>query len=121
MKTFNGIPVPETIRTDRIISAFSNSTDFGKVEEYAQVMRIEGLEHDFPPIKGYPSIIDESDIGKQYTTLKSVEKEHVGGLVWMVTDGHHRSFAAIEANLPYLRVEVDYNCITNEEDLKQWN
>lgn len=120
MKTYNGIIVPETIKTEYIISAFANEIDQEKLEKYTQIMQQEMLQHNFLPIFGYPSILDESDIGNKFLTGKEVTEEHIGKLVWFVTDGHHRSLAAIDANIPWLRVELDYNTITSEEDMKNY-
>lgn len=120
MKTYNDITVPPIIRTDRIISAFENGIDERKVEQYAEQMCIDGLCHEFPPIKGFPSIIDENQYNSYFMTGDDITEEHLGQLVWMVTDGHHRTLAAIKAELPHLPVEVDFNCITSEEDLKQY-
>jgi len=121
MKTYNDITVPPIIRTDRIISAFENCVDYDKVEKYANTMKAEMLSHDFPPILGYPGIIDEDDVDeKMFLNGEVVENEHVGNLVWYVTDGHHRSLAAIEAHLPHLEVEIDFSTITSEADLKQY-
>jgi len=120
MKTYNDIVIPPLIRVDRILSAFVNHIDYNKVMNYALVMNINGLNHDFPPIKGYPGIIDENDIGQYFLNEKEVDETHLGCLVWFVTDGHHRTLAAIEANLPHLETEIDYNCITTEKDLKQF-
>lgn len=120
MKTYNDIIIPLSIKTDRILSAFSNMIDNNKIEEYTIVMCREMLSHDFPPIKGYPSIINEDDIGKCFLNNEEVEEHHIGCLVWYVTDGHHRTLSAINANLPYLETELDYSCITNENDLKQF-
>jgi hypothetical protein len=121
MKTYNDITIPPIIRTDRIISAFENEIDWNKVDDYTNIMQEKGLSHDFPPIYGYPHLIDEDDIGKMFLEGSSVEEEHLGHLVWMVTDGHHRSLAAIAAEIPHLEVELDYSCITSEQDLNSYN
>ncbi len=88
MITYNNINVPHSIKTNRIISAFQNEMDFDKVEKYTAIMKELMLSHDFPPIMGYPRIIDEDDIGENYLNGEPVEFYHVGQLVWMVTDGH---------------------------------
>lgn len=123
MATYNGIRVPESIRTCMIISAFQNEIDYSKVELYADVMREEMLNHNFPPIMGYPSILTEDDVdqSQQFLSGEDITEDHIGQLAWFVTDGHHRSLAAIEANLPTLPTTLDYNTITNETDLKNFN
>lgn len=117
---YNGINVPPLIRTDRIISAFQNEIDESKIEEYTNVMRREMLSHDFPPINGYPSIIDEDDIGMLFLNGEEVDKSHIGTLVWYVTNGHHRAISAINAELPHLATELDCSCITDEKELQQF-
>jgi hypothetical protein len=117
---YNGMPVPKTVKPNMIISAFSNPVDYDKVEIYAEIMKAEMLSHEFPPIMGYPAIIDENDIGNYFLDGEEITEEHIGKNVWMVTDGHHRSLASIKANLPYIEVELDYSTITDPEDLKQF-
>lgn len=117
---YNDINVPPLIRTDRIISAFQNSIEKHKVETYTEVMQIEMLSHDFPPIEGYPVIIGDEDIGDYFMTDEQINETHLGLLCWKVTDGHHRTLSAINANLPHLEVKLDYSCITNQEELNQF-
>ncbi len=118
---YNNLNVPEQIKTGLIISAFENSIDYNKLEEYTDILREEMLSNNFPPIKGFPRIISEDDIDREFLTGELVEEHHIGKLAWMVTDGHHRSLANIAANVPYVRTELDYSCITNEEELNQYN
>lgn len=118
---YNDITVPPLIRTDRIISAFSNCINDKKVQEYADIMQQDMLSHDFPPIKGYPAIIDDNDTGKTFMNGEEITEENIGQLCWNVTDGHHRTLAAITAHLPHLEVKLDYSCITSEEDLREYN
>ena len=54
MLKYNGIIVPEVVRTDILLSAFANEMDWSKVEEYAELM---AFGEEFPPILGYPSIM----------------------------------------------------------------
>lgn len=120
MKTYNGIIVPKKIKPTLIISAFANDMDSGKVEHYTNVMRVEMLSHSFPPIEGFPTIIDESDVGDFFLTGEEIEECHIGILAWKVTDGHHRAKSAICAKLPYIETELDYSTITNEVDMKNF-
>jgi hypothetical protein len=118
MKTYNDITIPPIIRTDRIVSAFYNPIDFNKVEEYTIIMLNEGLCHGFPSIKGYPSIIDADDMENTDFSIMDINADYdIGDLIWYITDGHHRTLAAINANLPHLEVELDYSCIVTEKDL----
>lgn len=117
---YNDINIPPLIRVDRIISAFSNCIDDNKVELYTNIMRAEMLSHEFPPIEGFPTIIDENDIGDYFMTQEEITEDHIGQLAWKVTDGPHRTLAAIEAQLPHLEITLDYSCITSEEDLLQY-
>jgi hypothetical protein len=121
MPTCNGITIPEMIRTNRIISAFANPVDSDKVDQYAEQMRStpEILPYCIPPIKGYPSILDENDVENEVTFMDGtvVDETMIGEMIWYVTDGHHRTFAAIEANLPYLCTDIDESCITDYDEL----
>lgn len=121
MKTYNGVIVPPLIRVDRIMSAFENGIDQHKVEAYTEAMRVLDVCHEFPPILGFPSVIDEDDVGALFLTRELVEDTMIGEQIWKVTDGHHRSLAAIEAGLSHLEVELDYSCITDPAELKQWD
>ncbi len=112
--------------TNRIISAFCNPVDPDKVEEYAKQMKQNDLEtghNGFPPIMGFASKIDEDDIENEvlFMTGDQVTVEHLGEDVWNVTDGHHRTSAAIEAELNYIETEVEYSCLTTEEELNDYN
>lgn len=120
MKTYNGIIVPKQIKPTLIISAFENDMDSGKVEHYTNILKEEMLSHSFPPIMGFPTIIDESDIGIFFLTGEEIEERHIGLLAWKVTDGHHRSESAIAAKLPYLETELDFSTITSEVDIKNF-
>lgn len=121
MKTYNDITIPPIIRVDRIISAFENIIDQDKLDLYTETMKAEMLSHDFPPILGFPTIITDDDTNDFFISGEKITEEHIGQLAWKVTDGHHRSLAAIKAGLPHLEVNLDYSCITSEEDLKQHN
>ncbi len=121
MKTYNGLICPKQIKTEFIISAFENDIDSDKLEEYTNIMKTEMLSHSFPPILGFPTIIDENDIGEFFLNGEEVTEEHIGKLCWKVTDGHHRSLSAIAARLPYLETDLDYNTLTNETDLANFN
>lgn len=117
---YNDIIVPDTIKPELIVSAFENKMDWDKVTDFTWEMKEKMLSHDFPPILGFPSIVDENDIGKSFLSGNEITEEHLGMLVWNVTDGHHRANAAIFSNIPYICVELDYSTITSEKDLKQW-
>ena len=108
---------PQTINPNLIISAFANEINPVKLEEYTLLMQEKLLSHDFPLIKGFPSVIDENDVGQEFLNGETITDEHIGTKVWKVTDGHHRSLAAINAGLPYIRTEIDYSTITEEKDL----
>ncbi len=97
------------ISPGRVISAFANEINDSKIEEYADIMTREGLLHTFPPIKGFPIIINEDDVERFGAFLSGVElkSSDIGEYAWVTTDGHHRVLAAIEANLPYLETKLD--------------
>lgn len=121
MTTHNGIQVPTTIRSNRIISAFCNPIDKYKVENYTERMLHQDgyLPDAIPAIMGYPDIVDQETIDKNLCFLNGdeVTDEHIGQMIWYVTDGHHRSIAANDAELPFLNVEVDPSTFTVEQDL----
>lgn len=121
MQTYNGQIVPKTTNVNCIISAFANDMDQEKVQQYTEIMKAEMLSHNFPPIQGYPIIIEEDDLEGWFIDGSNIPETMLGKQVWKVTDGHHRSLAAIAAKLPYLHVELDYSTITNETDLKNFN
>lgn len=115
---YNGEQVPKEVLIDRIVSAFCNPIEQWKVEEYTRMMQ---CGDEFPNIDGYPSQIDDMDIGQQFMTGEEITEEHAGLKVWRVTDGHHRTLAAIEAGHRTIGVTLDYSCITIEEELQQFN
>lgn len=122
---YNGIQVPESIRTNRIASAFENAVDWDKVQQYATEMRLQDYNSgqiNFPPIMGFPSVIDEDDMNNPEFGLLDIDAPYEkGDLIWKVTDGHHRTLAAIEAGIYMLDVTLDYSCITSENELKQFS
>jgi hypothetical protein len=120
MQTYNGVNVPSTIKTGLIVSAFQNEIDHEKLIEYRDIMSHEMLAHSFPPIMGFPSEIDENDIGNLFINGEEIQESDLGKKVWYVTDGHHRSMAASDAGIPYLEVTLDYSTITNETDFKNF-
>lgn len=111
-----------TIRTCRIISAFENEIDEEKLAEYTAIMQIYMLSHDFPPIMGYPSVIDRQMVedGIEFLDGEIVTENMLGEAVWFVTDGHHRTISAIAAHVPTMDCTLDYNCLTSERDLGLW-
>ena len=114
MKTYNGLAVPNIIHSSKTISAFENDIDKNSLDYY----RGRDLSQ-VDAITGYPSIIDEDDIGKLFVSGEEVEAEHIGQRVWYVTDGHHRSIVGCEQGIN-LAVELDYSTITDAEELKAW-
>jgi len=113
---YNGINVPKTVKPSLIISAFENPIDENKVEEYTNIMRNEMLSHSFPAITGFPTVIDDSDVGNYFMSGEEITEEHIGKQVWKVWDGHHRVISAIAANLPYIEVELEYAAITDKDE-----
>ena len=122
--TYNGIPIPDMIPVNRIISAFANEIDWGKVEHYRELIRYaEGLlPHCIPEIKGYPDHICEQDVeeGKTFISGELVTEKHIGMPVWYVTDGHHRSISASAEGLPYLNTTMDETTFTDYSELQAW-
>lgn len=115
--TYNGIVIQKKVSVKKIISAFDNAMDWSKVDCYAQKMNQEMLHHGFPPISGYPTIISDADVGGAFLTGEEIGEHHIGEYAWKVTDGHHRSFASIQAELPYLETSLDESTITDELEL----
>jgi len=112
--TYNGIRIPERVPTKLLISAFCNAIEEEKVSAYSEVMRCGEC---FPPIAGYPTEIDESDLGDYFMNGMPIEECHFGMIAWKTTDGHHRSLAAIRAGTPFIDTEIDPSCFTVEAEL----
>ena len=122
----------KTISSDYLISAFDNQMDWNKVSEYAERLIIEDIYHECPAIKGFSRILDEDDIGTSFIRdqnedLEEVSEIHLGLEVWMVTDGHHRSFAFRKAYektgiliFKWIDVEPDYSCFVTNQELKEY-
>lgn len=113
---YNGVPVGYSINPNMVISAFANEMDLDKVEKYTEIMKEQMLSHDFPPIMGYPIIISEDDLGKNFINGEEITEDFIGQRAWVVTDGHHRVFAALEVGLPMLEVQLDYSTVTNMDE-----
>lgn len=121
MLTYNEIQIPECVRVGRIISAFENEIDHQKVERYVDRMsREEGyFPHCIPAILGYPDVVSSEMVekGAFYLSGEPVSASHIGELVWFVTDGHHRTLAALQHGLPILNVSMDESTFTKESEL----
>jgi len=109
--------------TNRIISAFANPVDWDVIEAYASIMKQNDLvtgHYGFPPILGFASKITEDDLDDKdlcFMTGEPVTEEHLHHEVWKVTDGHHRTNAAIKAGINFLDTEPDASCFTTEKEL----
>jgi len=113
--TYDGLTVPQQIHSSLIISAFANCID----EESLDYYREKDLSQ-VDDIIGYPHIVTEDEIGEIFISGEEVSEEHIGLLVWYVTDGHHRATVACEQGLN-LSVKLDYSAITLEEELAKYN
>lgn len=119
-------------KTRYIVSAFDNQMDWAKVEEFTQALIQDEIFNEFPPIAGFETIIDESDLGKNFirgfeADDGEIKEEHIGIKAWVVTDGHHRAFAfnkALEKTglLCFNHIETveDYSCVTKQENLTKF-
>ncbi len=105
------------INPNLVIPAFSNHIYPEKLEKYIDVFKSELLENDFPPIKGYPIILTTHDIERFETFLNGddISTSDIGKYAWIVTDGYHRTLAAIEADMPYILTEVDYSYVDESD------
>ena len=119
--TYNGLVVPATIKPTMIISAACNEMDSDKIETYTAAFQAEMLSHSFPAIMGFPSVIIEDDLGGWFVDGREITEDCLGKVAWYVTDGHHRSIAAINAGLPYLETTLDRSTITDERELKYFD
>ncbi len=113
---------PTKVSTSRIISDVSQLVDWDKVEEYSIIMANNDIyngHHGFPEIIGQPMLIDESFIGQPFLSNindgveEYVTEEHIGEFMLYLSDGHHRTFAAIKAGINYLEWDYDYNTRNN--------
>ena len=93
------------VPTSRMISAFCNPVDPEKVDTYARMT----CYSDPPPIHGYPSIIEEGEVDDYFMDGRQITEDDVGQWAWYVTDGHHRTYAAVQAGIN-LFVELDPSC-----------
>ena len=111
MNTYNGIQIPQSIHSHKIISAFDNEMDENSLDYYRtfECMAMVTLDK---PILGFPSVIDQDDIddGLMFMNDEFVTQENLGDIVWKVTDGHHRSTIAAEQGTNVF-VELDKSCI----------
>jgi len=103
-----------TIDPNLVISAFTNPIDIDKMDKYTNTMKIDYLNHDFPPIIGYPTIIDENDIGKEFLNGDPITDKDINKYAWIVTDGHHRTVSAINSELPYIETKLDHSYIEDD-------
>ena len=105
------------ISPELVISAFSNPLDYDKIEKYSDVMKDDMLSHNFPPIKGYPIIINDGDIMRfgEFLNGENITTKDIGKYAWIVTDGHHRVFSALKVGLPELKTILDYSYIDDND------
>ena len=117
------MPKTYSFRPSRIISAFENCMDYEKIETYTEIMKQEMMSHDFPPILGLLHTIDENDIEDDTCFLsgEQIEYKHIGQRAWKVTDGHHRSIAAINACLPSIECQYDYSALVSAKEKELYN
>ena len=106
------------IDTNMVIGAYQNDIDVNKLNKYIDVMKNELLSNNFPPIKGYPIIISETDIERygEYLNGEEIQKSDIGKYAWILTDGFHRTLSALEVGLERIPTEIDYSYV-NDEDL----
>ena len=123
------IPTEFIISAEYIISAFANSMDWKKVEEYADRLIEEDIFNECPPILGFPRVLDEDDIGTPFIRdlesddeEKRVDRSMIGKVIWVVTDGHHRTFAFRRAYCRtklhvflHINAELDESNVTCQE------
>lgn len=105
------------ISPNYVISAFDNPISNDKIEKYSDDMRLNMMSHDFPPIKGYPIIIDDSYIERYgyFLNGEKITKQDLGKYAWIVTDGHHRVISALNAGLTELKTSIDYSYVDDED------
>lgn len=113
--------IPTQIDPNLVVSAFENEMDWNKVNDYTDKMTADMMQHEFPPIKGFPSEITDEDVGGVWMNGDEITSDDVGKKIWKVTDGHHRTIAAINSALPYIETELDYATITDEAELELYN
>lgn len=105
------------ISPEYVISAFANPISFQKIEKYSDEMKMKMMNHEFPPIKGYPIIIDENDMERFECFLsgENIKVEDIGKYAWVVTDGHHRVVSALNIGLPQLETSIDYSYVDEKD------
>lgn len=123
---YNDISIPKFINPRKIISAFQNEIDELKVKNYSEILHEYSVNPEyagrwdeiFPPILGFPSRINEEDIGSETLSGDIITEENIGEIYWNVTDGHHRSLAYINQKTNRIPVYIDKSTITNYRQLK---
>ena len=109
---YHGVDLPDgAIDPRKIISGFANPIDPEKLDTYTRMLKYSSP----PPIHGWPSIIDDGDVGGYFLSGEEIAEKHIGQWVWYVSDGHHRACAALEADVP-LYVELDPDCVRQMEN-----
>lgn len=103
------------IRTTHIVSAFANAIDFHKVEMYANDMSMQDNMQgciDFPPIMGFYTTFDPNEDQTIFNLFNEDVQHEVleGETIFKVTNGHHRSIAAVYAGIWGLETEFDPAC-----------
>lgn len=116
----------QSFPTSRIISAFQNAMDEGKIEDYTRILKLEEYSNTFPPILGYETEITRDMLGWYFLSgsdeePREIKEQHLGWSAWVVTDGHHRTISFRNAGLDFIDVMPDRGCLTTEEELKEFD
>lgn len=119
--TYNGIIVPDRFDVNKIKAGFENAIDNNKLEAYTLIMNDLMLSHPFPEIFGYPSEVDENDVGGFFLNDEEITEDNIGEIIWVLTDGFHRTLSAIATGVPYLDVQLDRSAITSNSDLELYD
>ncbi len=100
-----------------VISAFANPISPNKIKKYSDEMQLKMMNHDFPPIKGYPIIIDKNDMERfeYFLSGEKIKDNDLGEYAWVVTDGHHRVVSALNVGLSQLKTIVDYSYVDEKD------
>lgn len=107
-----------TISPNMVIAAYENAIYDEKLKKYYNTFKHEMLTNDFPPIRGFPTIITNYEIERYGTFLNGndITVDDIGKYAWILTDGFHRTLAAIKSNLPYLKTTIDFAYVGDENN-----
>jgi hypothetical protein len=87
----------QTANITLVLPYADNEMDWDKVEEFKRIYQDTEWLDPFPPIQGYFTTLDESDLWKTFVTGQQVSEEDIGKEAFQTYDGHHRAYGKARA------------------------